>query len=223
MRPRHALSGTDALQPAGALAGLGATRGFTPDSWSIIGQTPAYRQPRQPHGQDHPTLRHRRAQAESWRVLGLRTCGIVGLTRRRPVGKTVATPRIGGGPSRSATAVRKRNRGGSWGSGRAASWVSRVAGRSARRWRPLESGAGRHARPPPCAGGIVAGPGAPDVRHRGSHASPAGRQDGGDPSNRGRAVTRRQRGMLLPHGAIFPPDAAVSAAAPAPAPFCCRI
>ena len=32
---------------------------------------------------------------------GLRTRGIVGLTRRRPVGKTVATPRIGGGPSRA--------------------------------------------------------------------------------------------------------------------------
>ena len=82
-------------------------------------------------------------------------------TRRRPVGKTVATPRIGGGPSRavsvgrpgyssktiprSATAVRRRNRGGSWGSGRAESWISRGADRSARRWRPLESGAGRHA------------------------------------------------------------------------------
>ena len=36
-----------------------------------------------------PRSRHRRAQAESWRVLGLRTCGIVGLTRRRSVGKTV--------------------------------------------------------------------------------------------------------------------------------------
>ncbi len=46
---------------------------------------------------------------------------------------------------RSATVVRRRNRGGSWGSGRAESWVSRGAGRSARRWRPLESGAGRHA------------------------------------------------------------------------------
>ena len=46
---------------------------------------------------------------------------------------------------RSATAVRRRNRGGSWGSGRAESWVSRGAGRSARRWRPLESGASRHA------------------------------------------------------------------------------
>ena len=43
----------------------------------------------------------------------------------------------------------RRNRGGSWGSGRAESWVP---------------------------------------------AAPAGRQDGGDPSNRGRAVTRRQRG-----------------------------
>ena len=56
-----------------------------------------------PQRQDHPTLRHRRAQAESWRVMGLRTCGIVGLTRRRPVGKTVATPRIGGGPSRAVS------------------------------------------------------------------------------------------------------------------------
>ena len=28
----------------------------------------------------------------------------------------------------------------------------------------------------------MAGPGVPDVRHRGSHAAPAGRQDGGDPS-----------------------------------------
>ena len=46
---------------------------------------------------------------------------------------------------RSATAVRRQHRGGSWGSGRAESWVSRGAGRSARRWRPLESGAGRHA------------------------------------------------------------------------------
>ena len=46
---------------------------------------------------------------------------------------------------RFATAVRRRNRGGSWGSGRAESWVSRGDGRSARRWRPLESGAGRHA------------------------------------------------------------------------------
>ena len=46
---------------------------------------------------------------------------------------------------RSATAVRRQNRGGSWGSGRAESWVSRGADRSARRWRPLESGAGRHA------------------------------------------------------------------------------
>ena len=55
------------------------------------------------HPQNHPTLRHRRAQAESWRVLGLWTCGIVGLTRRRPVGKTVATPRIGGGPSRAVS------------------------------------------------------------------------------------------------------------------------
>ena len=53
--------------------------------------------------QDHPTLRHRRAQAASWRILRLRTCGIVGLTRRRPVGKTVATPRIGGGPSRAVS------------------------------------------------------------------------------------------------------------------------
>ena len=50
-----------------------------------------------PGRQDHPTLRHRRAQAESWRVLGLRTCGIVGLTRRRPVGKTVATLESGAG------------------------------------------------------------------------------------------------------------------------------
>ena len=39
-----------------------------------------------------------------------------------------------------------------------------------------------HAPPPPCAGGIVAGPRAPDGRNRGSHAAPAGRQDGGDPS-----------------------------------------
>ena len=44
----------------------------------------------------------------------------------------------------------------------------------------------------------MAGPGVPDVRNRGSHAAPTGRQDGGDPSNRGRAVTRSQRGMLLP-------------------------
>ena len=51
--------------------------------------------------QDHPTRRHRRAQAESWRVLGFRTGGIVGLTQRRPVGKTAATPRIGGRPSRA--------------------------------------------------------------------------------------------------------------------------
>ena len=53
--------------------------------------------------QDHPMLRHRRAQAESWRVLGLRTGGIVGLTRRRPAGKTVATPRTGGEPSRAVS------------------------------------------------------------------------------------------------------------------------
>ena len=46
---------------------------------------------------------------------------------------------------RSATAVRRRNRGGSWGSGRAESWDSRDAGRSARRWQPRESGASRHA------------------------------------------------------------------------------
>ena len=52
----------------------------------------------QPCGRDHPTLRRRRAQAASRRVLpGLRTCGIVGLTRRRPVGGTVSPPRIGGG------------------------------------------------------------------------------------------------------------------------------
>ena len=38
--------------------------------------------------------------------------------------------------------------------------------------------------------------GAPNGRNRGSHAAPAGRQDGGDPPNRGRAVTRSQRGML---------------------------
>ncbi len=43
----------------------------------------------------------------------------------------------------------------------------------------------------------MAGPGVPDVRHRGSHAAPAGRQDGGDPSNRWRAVTRSQCGMPL--------------------------
>ena len=54
-------------------------------------------------GQDHPTLRHRRAQAETAAVPGLRTCGIVGLTRRRPVGKTVPPPRIGGGPSRAVS------------------------------------------------------------------------------------------------------------------------
>ncbi len=54
-------------------------------------------------GQDHPTLRHRRAQAEIAAVPGLRTCGIVGLTRRRPVGKTVSPPRIGGGPSRAVS------------------------------------------------------------------------------------------------------------------------
>ena len=61
-----------------------------------------------------------------------------------------------------------------------------------------------HVPPPPCAVRIVAGLGAPDVRNRGSHAAPAGRQDGGDPSNRGRAVTRSQRGMLLPprHGLL---------------------
>ena len=53
--------------------------------------------------QDHPTLRQSRAQAESRRVLsGLRTGGIVGLTRRRPA-KTVATPRIGDGPSRAVS------------------------------------------------------------------------------------------------------------------------
>ena len=55
------------------------------------------------HGQGHPTFHHRRAQSESWRVLGLRMCGIAGLTRRRPVGKTVATPRIGGEPSRAVS------------------------------------------------------------------------------------------------------------------------
>ena len=46
-----------------------------------------------------------------------------------------------------------------------------------------------HAPPPPCAGSIVAGPGAPDGRNRGSHAAPAGRarrwrplESGGGPS-----------------------------------------
>ena len=68
-----------------------------------------------------------------------------------------------------------------------------------------ERGRGRgpgpsHAPPPPCAGGNRGGPGAPDVRNRGSHAAPAGRQDGVAPSNRGRAVTRRQRGMPLGRG-----------------------
>ena len=38
-----------------------------------------------------------------------------------------------------------------------------------------------HAPPPPCAGRIVAGPGAPDGWNRGSHAAPDDRQDGGAP------------------------------------------
>ena len=116
--------------------------------------------------QDHPTLRQRRAQAESRRVLGFRTCGIVGPTRHRSARRWRPLESGAGrhAPSawdascsptrtipRSANAGRRRNRGGSWGSGRAESWVSRGTGR----------------------------------------------QDGGDPSNRGRAVTRRQRGMLL--------------------------
>ena len=42
-----------------------------------------------------------------------------------------------------------------------------------------------YAPPPPCVGRIVADPGAPDGRNRRSHAAPAGRQDGGGPSNRG--------------------------------------
>ena len=45
-------------------------------------------------------------------------------------------------------------------------------------------------------GSIVAGFWAPDVRNRGSHAAPGGRQDGGAPRIGGRAVTRSQRGTL---------------------------
>ena len=41
---------------------------------------------------------------------------------------------------RPATAVRRQHRGGSWGSGRAESWVSRGTGRSARRWRSPRNG-----------------------------------------------------------------------------------
>ena len=74
--------------------------------------------------------------------------------------------------------------------------TERCRGQSLRKLRRAPSGPS-HAPPPSCAGGIVAGPGAPDVRNRGSHAVPAGRQDGGAPSNRGRAVTRSQRGMPL--------------------------
>ena len=74
--------------------------------------------------------------------------GAAGRSRRsRRLGEAWREPgrHPGRGLPRSATAVRRRNRDGSWGSGRAESWVSRGAGRSARRWRPLESGAGRHA------------------------------------------------------------------------------
>ena len=119
-------------------------------------------------GQGHPTLRHRRAQTESWRVLGLRTWGIV--AHAAPAGR-----QDDGAPSNRGRAVARRQRG-----------------------MLLMDGAGpSHALPPPCAGGIVAGPGAPDVRNRGSRAAPAGRQDGRDPSNQGRAGTRRRRGRPL--------------------------
>ena len=77
---------------ATARALLKPTRGKT----CIIGRGPAACQNSRAARRNHPTLRHRRAQAESWRGPGLRTCGIVGPARRRPVGKTVATPRIGG-------------------------------------------------------------------------------------------------------------------------------
>ena len=89
--------------------------------------------------------RHRRSGA----ARRLEQC--TGKHRLRSAGRGAPSRTI----PRSATAVGRRHRGGSW---------------------------------------------APDVRNRGSHAAPAGRQDGGDPSNRGRAVTRNQRGMLLGHG-----------------------
>ena len=91
---------------------------------------------------------------------------------------------------RSATAGRRRNRGGSWGSGRAEPWVPRGGGRTARRWRHTGVWAQWAVAP--------------------EHAAADGRQDGGDPSNRGRAVTRRQRGMPLA------PDAGPSHAPPPP-------
>ena len=80
---------------------------------------------------------------------------------------------------RFATAVRRRNRGGSWGSGRAESWVSRGDGRSARRWRPLESGAGRHAQSawdaPAATVRVVLVPRSPEFRGR----PPSGRAQPG--------------------------------------------
>ena len=55
--------------------------------------------------QDDPTLRHRRARAESWRVLGLRTCGIAG-PHAAPAGR-----QDGGAPSTRGRAVTRSQRG----------------------------------------------------------------------------------------------------------------
>ena len=88
-----------------AAGGIGPSRLHQSVPFPALQYTVVRRPPTTPFGsaQDHPTLRHRRAQAESWRVMGRRTGGIVGLTRRRPTGRTVATPRIGGEPSRAGS------------------------------------------------------------------------------------------------------------------------
>ena len=112
---------------------------------------------------------------------------------------------------RFATAVRRRNRGGSWGSGRAESWVSRGDGRSARRWRPLESGAGRHAQSawdaPAATVRVVLVPRSPEFR--GAHR-PGGRNPESAPR---RAALPRRRparrdGLRGRAGAATPPSTA---------------
>ena len=77
------------------------------DTARVQGQRPADRRLTGEHraSEELGYDRHRAGggQAESWRVLGLRTCGIVDLTRRRPVCKTVAPPRIGDETSRAVS------------------------------------------------------------------------------------------------------------------------
>ena len=129
--------------------------------------------------------------------------GSGGTSRSPPVPPPLPAPRgvHHGGPPRSVTATTALTALGATRVHHGPPWAGR--GRSAPAMpctmkSPPRAAPGRpgpsHAPPPPCAGGIVAGPGAPDMRNRGSRAAPAGRQDGGDPSNRGRAVTRSQRG-----------------------------